>query len=857
MANSHQTVEQLFDDHSAIVLLINPNTGKIIYANSAALNFYQYNIHQLNKLTIQDINLLSQEQVAAERKAAEQENRNYFVFRHQTALGDKKTVQVFSSPFPLDGKTMLLSIIHDISSQRSLQEELWHYQTNLENMVDKQVNILKKQSEQQRVLMLVGLIFLGVLSTFLVYLLQRKQKAEQKSQTLSQIVEQSPMSIAILDHKGNIRYSNSEFKRQHLQRYHLTDTPANFIDAYRQSHQHLSPLVNAIEQSEKWQGELVSITKDDKECWENTSVYPLSTSAKEASHVVISQDISGKKENEKKLRLGSTVFQTATEAVMVCDTYNQILAVNHAFTKITGFSEQEAVGQNPGILKSGHHDRQFYDEMFIALTNDGQWQGEICNRRKNGEVYYEWLSITALKSPTGELEGYVSLFSDITKRKTAEDKIYHQANFDSLTGLANRNLFADRFKHALSIAERESSQVALIYIDLDGFKHINDTLGHSYGDLLLQKAAKRLTELLRKSDTVTRLGGDEFAVILADNVDIHSIKRTVTRIIDSIALPFDLNQRKGNVTGSVGIAIYPDDGLSVENLLVKADSAMYQAKANGRNNFQFFTKEMDDAAHQRSLLETELRQAVVNEDFVVVYQPIHCTRTNNVTYAEALVRWQHPEKGMISPATFISLAEELELIDKIGDLVLREACIEAANWQTRFPSPPKVAVNVSPKQFQQHGFVDRVKLALAEAKLPANQLILEITESLLIEDDKKVVEQLSKLTQLGVSISIDDFGTGYSSLSYLKRFPVNKLKVDRSFIQSINSQEQDARLINAIVSMAHSLNLEVIAEGVETDIQLSHVKELGCEFAQGFLFSKPIQAKDFEQYLHCLNTVVC
>lgn len=849
-ASTDTSFEEFFRTHKLVSLLIDPDNGAIIDANDAAVNFYGYSARHIRQMAIQDINMLSPEQVANERLEAKSENRNYFIFRHKLANDTVKTVQVYSSPITVNGEKLLFSIIRDISSEREVQQQLWHYQSNLETLVDKQVSILKKQSQQQSVYQFLAILALAAFSIFLIYLLKRKNAVERQIKTLSQIVQQSPVAIATLNQHGEITYSNAEFETKQRNNNLLNNNKnSEFTDSYSNHNQNLEHLKSKMNKGQDWQGELCSINKDGQEYWEMTNVFPLSDAADNAKHVVISQDITRLKEHEKQLRLASTVFHTATEAVMVCDINNKILAANKAFTKITGYTEAEVIGKDPSLLKSGHHDKAFYQHMFEQLEKNGSWQGEISNRRKNGEIYYEWLSITALTSPSGQLEAYVSLFNDITKRKRVEDKIYHQANFDGLTGLANRNLFSDRLKHSLSHAQRQSSQLALMFIDLDGFKQINDNFGHSQGDLLLQSVSQRLTDSMRSSDMIARLGGDEFAIIVTKKKDIEAIGVIANKIIREISKPFNLKNKEGYVTASIGIVIFPDDGNDVEELLTKADSAMYKAKANGRNNFQFFTKEMDVDAQQKRELTTELRAAMTHDQFEVWFQPIHDCQTNHLTYSEALVRWNHPERGIISPQSFIPIAEDIGIINGLGYLVLRKACEQAVKWQNITEHSPGVAVNVSSIQFQQDDFSAQVAKVLFDTQLPPEKLILEITESLLIADDQKVYEQLNTLKKLGIGISLDDFGTGYSSLSYLKRFPINKLKIDRSFVRGIGKDHTDTQLISAILSMAKSLQMVVVAEGVETEYQLEQIKALNCDLVQGYVFSKPLPANSFDDYL--------
>ncbi|MDX2368450.1 MAG: PAS domain S-box protein, partial [Colwellia sp.] len=471
-ANSN--FNEVFNKHNAVMLLIDPSTGNIVKANTAAHQFYGLSKKKLESLSIQDINLLSKDQVASERALAKSENRNYFIFRHKVSSGDVKTVAVYSVPIVFNNKNLLFSIIQDITVEREFKRELWHYQSNLETMVEQQVNQLDESKKERIQILALSVLFLTILVTVLIYLLKRKKLAEEQRAVLSQIVEQSPVSIETTDVNGVITYVNQCY---------IDDSGFGFSEvvgkkpSILKSGYHNNTLYDdlwaTITAGKDWVGEFYNQRKNGETFWAKANIYPLKNTKNEiSSYVAIKEDITRSKEDEKKLRLASTVFQTATEAVMITDANNLIVAVNQAFTLITGYQEAEALGKGPILLSSGHHDVDFYEEMNNSLTTTGKWQGEICNRRKNGEVYYEWLSITALKNQMGELESYVSLFSDISKRKKAEDKIYHQANYDSLTGLANRNLFIDRFEQSIAVAKRENKSVALLFIDLDGFKHV-------------------------------------------------------------------------------------------------------------------------------------------------------------------------------------------------------------------------------------------------------------------------------------------------------------------------------------------------------------------------------------------------
>lgn len=526
----------------------------------------------------------------------------------------------------------------------------------------------------------------------------------------------------------------------------------------------------------------------------------------------------------------------------------KVLQVNEATLKLFG-------AKNRG---------EFFDrinETFAANTIDIFINGihAIWEKKKafRSEAIYRTLDgkeidcIISFQIPETK-EGFQSIpvtLVDITHRKQNEARIWRQGNFDSLTGLVNRNLFSDRLSHALDCAERSQTRVALLYIDLDGFKHVNDTLGHLVGDKLLQEASQRLLKHMRKSDTVARLGGDEFAVLLPENNSPYDIEAAVNKILINLAQPYHLEGRDSFVSASIGITIYPDDGNNAVTLMRKADSAMYRAKKKGRNNFQFFTSEIDDEVMRRKELEEALHSALKNGEFFINYQPVINIENGDVNCAEALLRWKHPEKGIVSPMEFISLAEEIGLIVPIGEWVLREACRDAMTWAITEKKPPCVAVNVSSRQFQRQNVPELVKSALQETGLPAERLTLEITESLLLANDETTLKQLQEIRNSGVQLSIDDFGTGYSSLSYLKKFPVTTLKIDRSFIMNLPTASEDVALVNAILSMAKSLSLNVVAEGVETEAQNKFMKSTNCQYLQGYLHSKPLVNTDFLDYL--------
>ncbi|HEY0722350.1 MAG TPA: EAL domain-containing protein [Gammaproteobacteria bacterium] len=559
-------------------------------------------------------------------------------------------------------------------------------------------------------------------------------------------------------------------------------------------------------------------------------------------------DITAEKKREHELRLAATFFETTSEAIAVTDPNNRIVAVNPAFCWITGYSSEEVIGRDPSLLSSGRHSAAFYRAMWETLQRLGRWQGEIWNRRKNGEVYPEWLSIVAIKDEQGNAVQYMAIFSDITRRKQDEKKIWHQANFDALTGLPNRTLFLDRLGQAIHQAHRDKRPLALMFIDLDRFKYVNETHGHAAGDQLLREAAQRIRAGISESDTVARLGGDEFTVVLSNFGTIHDVEAVAEQILHSLAQPFDINHGEAFVSGSIGITLYPDDASEIEQLLRNADSAMYRAKEAGRNTFRYFTLEMNDAARRRLRLEHDLRRAVEKGEIEVHFQPI-LNSSGRVVGAEALARWHHHELGMIAPDEFIPLAEEIGVIPAIEQQVMRLAVTEAGTWQALGAGQMFVSVNISTLQCKNNYCYDFVRELLGASDIEPSQLKLEITERVMMEDSENVIGLLSSIRTTGIQLALDDFGTGYSSLSYLKRFPVDVLKIDRSFVRDLPEDRDNVGLVEAIVAMAKSLGLRLVAEGVETHAQLAFLHSLGVDMVQGYYYSPALTAAEFRAYV--------
>jgi diguanylate cyclase (GGDEF)-like protein/PAS domain S-box-containing protein len=565
------------------------------------------------------------------------------------------------------------------------------------------------------------------------------------------------------------------------------------------------------------------------------------------------QDVTFREEAATQLRIAAVAFDTQ-EAIMVTDKEANIIKVNHSFELTTGFSEQEVLGKNPRLLGSGRHNQDFYKSMWEVLNRVGSWSGELWDRRKNGEIYPKWLTITAVKN-RDEISHYVGVFVDITERKKAEEEIHNLAFFDPLTQLPNRRLLLDRMRLALGLSARSKNFGALMFIDLDHFKVLNDTKGHEYGDKMLIEVSHRLTQSLRDTDSVARFGGDEFVVLLESlsvnqDIAVAQAGSIAEKMRESLSQTYIIESYAHESTPSIGVVLFNGDAIEIDELLKRADLAMYQAKESGRNTVRFFESAMQATLESRTLMERALRQALSNSEFELYYQ-VQTNQANELLGAEVLLRWHSQSLGPISPAQFIPLAEQTKLILPIGEWVLENACARLKAWETHPTlSKLRLAVNISPVQFHQPDFVRQVQAALTDSGVNPRRLELELTENLVLEDVDEAIQKMSALKALGVRFSMDDFGTGYSSLQYIKRLPIDQLKIDQSFVRDILTDPGDAMMVQTIAGMARNFGYEVIAEGVEEHAQLLPLIERGCNTFQGYFFSRPVALAEFE---HLIN----
>ncbi|EPM47689.1 sensory box/GGDEF domain/EAL domain-containing protein [Pseudomonas syringae pv. actinidiae ICMP 19071] len=576
------------------------------------------------------------------------------------------------------------------------------------------------------------------------------------------------------------------------------------------------------------------------------SSHPLLISG-DACLLTISRDITESQLMQEKLHLAATVFESTAEGVLITDTDQRISAVNRAFTEITGYSESEAIGQTPRLLASGQHDSAFYASMWHQLTAEGHWQGEISNRRKNGELYPSWLTVSAVRNKENLLTHFVAVFADISSLKHAQARLDYRAHHDPLTGLPNRTLFESRLQSALLHSEESGSLGAVLFLDLDRFKHINDSLGHPIRDLLLKGIAHRLKETLRDIDTVARLGGDEFIVLLPGLLQPSDAKAIANKLLACFSTPFEAGEHDLYISPSIGSCVSPTDGTDVATLVKNADAAMYRSKAQGRNRVESYTRDLTEQASERIALEQERRRALDRNQLSLAYQPKISILTHTLVGAEALIRWSHPTFGEVPPEHLIPLAEENGMILQIGEWVLEQACRQMGAWRKTCKPFGPMSVNLAGAQLRQPNLVERIEQLLTDNGLMPDCLQLEITENFIMSQTQDALAVLHKLKQLGVQLAIDDFGTGYSSLSYLKRLPLDILKIDQSFIRGLPEDTHDAAIVRAIIALGRSMQLTVIAEGVETREQQQFLSEEGCEQIQGYIISLPLQPDEFSE----------
>ncbi|KZZ32732.1 EAL domain-containing protein [Oleiphilus sp. HI0086] len=673
-----------------------------------------------------------------------------------------------------------------------------------------------------------------------------QQKHIESDRMLKAITDQSSEGITVADTEGNYVFVNPAFcKMSGYSKDELLGMTVFDIKAPEQDHRSFE----RTKTTEEGLTVEVLLQRKDGSTYHSEVIGKNIDIDGKALVLGIVRDISQEVKTGQKIRTLSQAVEQSPVSVMIIATNGSIKYVNQAFETTSGYPLSEVEGKKFFSLMPDHAKKDTYAALFEALEKEHSWEGEVQIRKKNGETFWEYGHISPVKDEYGKVIHYLAVKEDISTRKAQEEKIFHQAHFDSLTDLPNRLLSLDRLTHIIGEAQRQNNKVALLFVDLDDFKKVNDSLGHDMGDEVLMVAAERLSEVLRTGDTVGRLGGDEFILILGGLDDEKSAQKTAERILEQFRSSFDIEGRKLMLTASIGIALFPHDGATPTDLLRNADSAMYHAKSLGRNAYSFYTEEMNQQVARRLQLEEQIHGALDRNEFSLAYQPQVDVQTDKIIGAEALLRWNNQTLGQVPPDEFIPIAEETGLIIPIGQFVLHQALSQASKWQKQYQADFRMAVNLSPRQFRDPDLISQVERIIQDHQVARHTLEFEITEGVLMNNQQFVKDALRALNHLDVRISMDDFGTGYSSLSYLRNYPFDMLKVDRSFVNDLVEDQADKELINAAISMAHSLNLKVVAEGVENQEQYKLLKDLNCDYAQGYLFGRPMAPDIFARHL--------
>ncbi len=923
MQQSEVRFKQVFERHNSIMLLIDPETGRIIDANASASRFYGYPLESLLSMNIAQINTLPPNEIAAERTRAKEENRNYFIFPHRLASGETRMVEVHSSPVETAGHTLLFSVIHDVTERMNAEQanreakerfeiifnanpnavliarmsdgyitdandtftkltgytkeeligsttlgiDLWVNPDDREKYVHKIKSTGSCENFETQFRKKDGSSFMSSVSAGIstiqgvryvvgnardVTETRRAQREKELLLRRYQVLMKTALDgIRVMDINGDILEANDSFCEM------LGYTPEEAIrlnvsdwDVQWSKQELLQRLKGFVGKSTRF--ETIQRRKDGTLINVEISATGVEIDGKNY-FFASSRDITERKKNAEAQRIAAVTFDTQ-EAIMITTQDAVILRVNQAFEEITGYSSHDVVGKNPRMFQSGRHDADFYRAMWSDLHITGKWSGEVWDRRKDDSIYPKMMTITAVYDEGHKLTHYVAVFRDISNRKKSELEIHQLAFYDSLTKLPNRRLLLDRLQQSLVMSARNRRYGALLFLDMDHFKTINDTQGHAMGDLLLVEVARRLQTCVREGDSVARLGGDEFVVLLEGlSGDAGEAASQTESIAEKIRLvldkPYVLNEFECMSSVSVGISLFFEHRESADDLLMHADVAMYQAKISGRNAVRFFDPQMQTTLEARAALEGDLRHALEKREFLLYYQ-IQVENLLQPLGAEVLLRWAHPERGLVSPMEFIPLAEETGLIVPIGMWVLQTACAQLRVWQDdALTRDLTLAVNVSAKQFRQADFVAQVQRVLLDTGAKPSHLKLELTESTVLENVEDTIAKMRELKLAGVGFSMDDFGTGYSSLQYLKRLPLDQIKIDQSFVRDIATDPNDAAIVQTIIAMSDALGLNVIAEGVETRAQQEFLDMRGCHAFQGYLFGKPVPLDQFEAAL--------
>jgi diguanylate cyclase (GGDEF)-like protein/PAS domain S-box-containing protein len=674
------------------------------------------------------------------------------------------------------------------------------------------------------------------------------KESSRKDQLLAAIVEQSCNAILTFDRKGKITIWNRAASR--MFGYSKDEVIGLSIDTLFPAQ--VQTVLNELKRITSYSSEIQTscITRDRRIFMVVINVSPqYDAEERQIGAIANIRDITSELANHEQLTLWASVYENSGEGIIITDRNNNIVSINSAFARITGYPLDDLKGRNPRILSSGEQSREFYKNMWRAINRDGVWRGELWNRKKTGTVYPLWMTINAVHGSDDKISHYIAICTDITDQKQREEYINHLAQHDALTGLPNRILLTDRLEQAIINARRHHKMVAVLFLDLDHFKNINDSLGHDVGDALLIQVADRLRSMIREGDTICRQGGDEFIIVLNDFNESSNLIFLVEKIQKELSRTYTIHNSSINISSSIGVSIYPDDGETLNELVSNADLAMYHAKAMGRNNFQFFTQQLNETIIERMNIEREINHALERDEFSLHFQPQYSLDDGQVIGAEVLIRWNSPVLGNVPPDRFIPLSEDSGQIVQIGTWVLHRAIDYADSWRDLIPNYFRFAINVSVKQLIQNGFFDDTMNTLKNRGVSPHNIEIEITETALMEAVEKSAVVLENLQDNGITLAVDDFGSGYSSLNYLRQLPIDKLKIDRSFINNLPEEDDDREIANAIISMGHGLRLTVIAEGVENERQADFLKLAGCDEVQGYFYNRPMAAEDFELLL--------
>ncbi|MBN3562435.1 bifunctional diguanylate cyclase/phosphodiesterase [Aliamphritea spongicola] len=848
------TFNQAFDKHPATMLLIDPDSKRIVNANAAAANFYGHSETKLESMTVADLNMLTPEQVAAEVKLARQEGRQFFIFRHLMADGSNRKVEVRTVPLEVDGQVLLYSIITPVTAK--MDKVVSHYQDQLEAMVDVQTDQIASKSRQV-IWAMGGSIALLLVLIFLLYKSMRRgqearRKAEENEATLSSIFD--GISDAIICAAPDGKIINANRGSEALFGYTLDELISSDADRlYKQAADASS--YQDLQYSEDSHNAAIYETDYRRANGSSFRGETLATviadpQGKPLGYIRVIRDITERKKSHEKLRLAASVFKHTSEGIMIISPQGTLLDTNDAYTLITGYSHNEAIGQNIRDLFWEFHDTGDAQAMYQSLQEHGHWEGELETTHANSSSRTLKLTINAIRDSQKSLRQYVALFYDITDQKLKDEQLRSIAHYDSLTNLPNRLLLADRLEHGMLQIKRRDLSLAIVYLDLDGFKAVNDTWGHEVGDLLLVEIARRMKFALRETDTVARLGGDEFAAIFVDLPKGLPYEVYLLRLLKATNEPVYINNLELKVSASLGVTFYPQqEEITAEQLLRQADQAMYQAKLAGKGRYHIFDSDLArNIKHQHEEIE-RLKQAVSNNEFVLHYQPKVNMRTAQVFGVEALIRWQHPKKGLLYPADFLPLTEEHALAVDIGEWVIEAALRQLALWHSQ-GNMLSVSINVGPRQLQQDNFTERLEELLNRyPQIDPGYIELEVLESSIIRDLNKVSQTMRQCIQLGVNFALDDFGTGYSSLRYLKELPASTVKIDRGFVFDMLSDKEDLTVLKGIIQLGKLFNKQLVAEGVESVRHGEVLLSLDCDLAQGYAIARPMPAEEMSSWI--------